>query len=104
MTSDFAEYFEKLSKCIAQITIYCPRLSDYEKLFGGSERLQGALSDLYATIVTFCSKALLVVQEKGKREDLGHQISDHSKQFSYFRYQAVCKVTLENIQGRLWTN
>ncbi|KAN0066982.1 ankyrin [Elaphomyces granulatus] len=47
------------------ITVYCPRLSEYEKLFGGSERLQGALSDFYATIVTFCSKALLVVQEKG---------------------------------------
>ncbi|KAN0068786.1 ankyrin [Elaphomyces granulatus] len=65
ITSNFAEYFEKLSKCIAQITVYCPRLSEYEKLFGGSERLQGALSDFYATIVTFCSKALLVIQEKG---------------------------------------
>ncbi|KAN0081756.1 ankyrin [Elaphomyces granulatus] len=65
ITSNFAEYFEKLSKSIAQISVYCPRISEYEKIFGGSARLQHALSDFYAIIVLFCSKALLVVQEKG---------------------------------------
>ncbi|KAI9773765.1 MAG: hypothetical protein M1839_001997 [Geoglossum umbratile] len=64
-TVNFAEYFEKLSKRVAQLSTYCPRLSEYEKLFGASLRLQDALSDFYAIIVVFCSKALQVVQEKG---------------------------------------
>lgn len=34
-------------------------------------RLQLALSDFYAIIVIFCSKALQVVQDKGKRENVG---------------------------------
>jgi hypothetical protein len=72
-------------------------------LFGGSGRLQRALSDFYAITVIFCSKALLVVQEKGKRENVEHQMLDGSKRFLPIpRYQAVCNVSLENFQGRLW--
>jgi hypothetical protein len=48
------------------LSTYCPRLSEYEKLFLASPRLQNALSDFYAVVVVFCSKALRVVQEKGE--------------------------------------
>ncbi|KAF7508070.1 hypothetical protein GJ744_009652 [Endocarpon pusillum] len=63
--SNFAEYFDKLSERVAQLSNYCPRLSEYKKLFPASARLQQALSDFYAIVVVFCSKALRVVQEKG---------------------------------------
>jgi hypothetical protein len=54
-----------LSERIAQLSNYCPRFSEYEKLFPSSARVQQALSDFYAIIVKFCSKALGVIQEKG---------------------------------------
>ncbi|KAF2465056.1 uncharacterized protein BDR25DRAFT_241071, partial [Lindgomyces ingoldianus] len=56
--SNFAEYFDKLSKWVAQLSNYCPRLSEYETLFPTSTRLQQALSDFYAIVVKFCLKAL----------------------------------------------
>ncbi|CAI6270740.1 unnamed protein product [Periconia digitata] len=62
---NFVEYFDKLSKTVAQFSNYCPRLSEYEKLFPTSVRLQQALADFYAVVVQFCSKALGVIQEKG---------------------------------------
>ncbi|OCK72951.1 hypothetical protein K432DRAFT_430820, partial [Lepidopterella palustris CBS 459.81] len=65
VSSNFAEYFDKLSERVAQLSSYCPRLSEYEKLFPLSERLQQALSSFYAVVVIFCSKALKVTQEKG---------------------------------------
>ncbi|KAF2732168.1 hypothetical protein EJ04DRAFT_608906, partial [Polyplosphaeria fusca] len=65
VSSNFAEYFDKLSQRINQLSNYCPRLSEYERLFPASTRLQQAISSLYAVIVRFCSKALGVVQEKG---------------------------------------
>ncbi|OCL01600.1 hypothetical protein AOQ84DRAFT_383587, partial [Glonium stellatum] len=65
ISSNFTEYFDKLSERLAQFSNYCPRLSEYEKLFPASPRLQQALSDFYAVVVSFCSKALGVVQEKG---------------------------------------
>ncbi|KAH0551473.1 hypothetical protein GP486_007313, partial [Trichoglossum hirsutum] len=64
-SSNFAEYFDRLSERIAQLGNYCPRLSEYEKLFPASRRLRQALSDFYAVVVVFCSKALRVLQERG---------------------------------------
>lgn len=55
---------------MAQLSNYCPRLSEYEKLFPQAPRLQQALSDFYAIVVDFCSKALKGAQEKGKTEVL----------------------------------
>jgi hypothetical protein len=57
-----------LSERVAQLSIYCPRLSEYKKLFQESLRLQQAISDFYAVVVVFCSKALKVVQKKGENE------------------------------------
>ncbi|KAH7399656.1 hypothetical protein BKA66DRAFT_437188 [Pyrenochaeta sp. MPI-SDFR-AT-0127] len=64
-SSNFADYFNKLSERIAQFSNYCPRFSEYEKLFPNSIRLQQALSSFYAIVVSFCSRALGVVQENG---------------------------------------
>jgi len=72
VSSNFAEYFDKLSKLVAQLSNYCPRFSEYEKCFPTSVRLQQALSDFYSIVVKFCSKALGVVQEKGKVASLAH--------------------------------
>ncbi|KAF2624033.1 hypothetical protein BU25DRAFT_493930 [Macroventuria anomochaeta] len=66
-SSNFSEYFEKLSERIAQLSNYCPRFSEYDKLFPTSIRLQQALSDFYAVVVSFCSKALHVIQERGAK-------------------------------------
>ncbi|KAF2785963.1 hypothetical protein K505DRAFT_344213, partial [Melanomma pulvis-pyrius CBS 109.77] len=67
VSSNFAEYFEKLSQRINQLSTYCPQLSEYEKLFPTSARLQQAISAFYSIVVKFCSKALKVVQEKGAK-------------------------------------
>lgn len=64
---NFATYFDKLSERFAHLSTYCPRLSEYEKLFKESIRLQTSLSNFYAVLVQFCTKALKVVQEKGTR-------------------------------------
>jgi hypothetical protein len=64
--SNFADYFEKLSEKISQLGNYCPRFNEYEKLFPQSSRLQHALSDFYAIVVRFCSKAFGAIQEKGQ--------------------------------------
>ena len=73
VSSNFAEYFDKLSERIAQLSNYCPRFSEYKKLFPTSARLQQALSDFYAVVVKFCLKALRVVQEKGKEASPNHK-------------------------------
>ncbi|KAH8712110.1 hypothetical protein GQ44DRAFT_661085 [Phaeosphaeriaceae sp. PMI808] len=65
VSSNFAEYFDKLSQRVNQLSTYCPRVSEYEKLFPTSARLQEAISVFYAIVVKFCLKALGVVQEKG---------------------------------------
>lgn len=64
---NFANYFEKLSERFAQLSTYCPRLNVYEKLFKGSIRLQNSLSDFYAVVVKFCTKALEVIQQKATK-------------------------------------
>ncbi|PSN59122.1 hypothetical protein BS50DRAFT_626869, partial [Corynespora cassiicola Philippines] len=63
--SNFADYLDKLSERVAQLSTYCPRLSEYEKLFPLSIRLQTVLSNFYAIVVNFCSKALRMIQEGG---------------------------------------
>ena len=65
VSSNFAEYFDKLSQRINQLSTYCPRLSEYERLFQTSTRLQQAISAFYSNVVKFCSKALGVVQGRG---------------------------------------
>ncbi|KAF3027915.1 hypothetical protein E8E12_000178 [Didymella heteroderae] len=64
-SSNFVEYFDKLSERVARLSNYCPRFSEYGKLFSTSTRLQQALSDFHAVVVSFCSKALHVIQERG---------------------------------------
>ncbi|KAF8241688.1 hypothetical protein K440DRAFT_591719, partial [Wilcoxina mikolae CBS 423.85] len=65
IASNFSDYFTKLSERFAQLGAYCPRLQEYKKLFQGSVRFRDALSNFYAIIVIFCTKALAPVQEKG---------------------------------------
>ncbi|KAF8544009.1 hypothetical protein BDD12DRAFT_977932 [Trichophaea hybrida] len=61
---NFSDYFESLSRRFEQFSKYCPRLREYEKLFGDSVRVRDALSDFYAVVVVFCTKALGGIQEK----------------------------------------
>lgn len=56
---------EKMVESFAQLSIYCPGLNTYEKLFKESTRLQTSLSDFYALIVKFCTRMLEVIPEKG---------------------------------------
>ncbi|KAF8252017.1 hypothetical protein K440DRAFT_658299 [Wilcoxina mikolae CBS 423.85] len=63
--SNFSSYFEKLSERFAQLGTYCPRLREYEKLFKNSVRFRNSLSNFYAVIIMFCTKALAPIQEKG---------------------------------------
>lgn len=62
---NFPNHFEKVVKSFAQLSTCCPRLNTYEKLFKESTRLQTSLSDFYALIVMFCTKAFEVKLEKG---------------------------------------
>jgi len=55
------ESFEQLGKL-------CPRLCEDEKLIDDSVRVGDALSDFYAVVVVFCTKALGVIQNKGIEE------------------------------------
>ena len=57
--------------------------------------MQHALSDFYAIIVIFCSKALLVVQEKSKRENLEYRNLDSSKHF-------FCILGIKRLAKSLW--
>lgn len=61
---NFSDYFDSLLRRFEQLGTYCPRLREYEKLFGGSTRVREALSNFYACVVEFCTKALGVIQEK----------------------------------------
>ena len=63
--TNFSDYFENLSRCFEQVGKYCPRLDEYERLFGDSKRVRDVLSDFYAIVVVFCTKALKVIQENG---------------------------------------
>ncbi|OCK93134.1 uncharacterized protein K441DRAFT_661894 [Cenococcum geophilum 1.58] len=45
VSSNFAEYFDQLSKRVAQLSNCCPQFSGYAKLFPTSVRLQQALFD-----------------------------------------------------------
>jgi hypothetical protein len=83
VSSNFAEYFDKLSERLNQLSTYCPRLSEYDRLFPTSTRLQQTISAFYAIIVKFCSKALGVVQEKGKLQNLILIVYKVSKSFTF---------------------
>ena len=95
---NFASYFEKLSKCFAQLSTYCPRLSAYEKLFKDSTRLQTSLSDFFAVVVKFCAKALEVIQKKGVNRTREQTQNQTLRLHIYFRHQTICQVTLERFQ------
>lgn len=66
--ANFSDYFETLSQRFEQLGKHCPRLDKYEKLFGDSKRVRDVLSDFYAIVVVFCTKALKVIQEKGTEQ------------------------------------
>ena len=75
-----------MSQRISQLSNYCPRLSEYEGLFQTSTRLQQAISAFYAIVVKFCSKALGVVQEKGR---LQTQFSIVHRDSNFFAFLGV---------------
>jgi hypothetical protein len=91
VSSNFAEYFDKLSQRINQLNTYCPRLSEYKRLFQTSTRLQEAISAFYAIVVKFCSKALGVVQEKGKSHNLFSTSYKDSKAFTFIGVKRYSK-------------
>jgi hypothetical protein len=62
---NYSDYFEKISRRFEEFGKYCPRLKEYEKLFNGSVRVRDAVSEFHATVIEFCTKALLGIQEKG---------------------------------------
>lgn len=94
---NFASYFEKLSERFAQLSTYCPRLSAYEKLFKESTRLQKSLSDFYAVIVKFCTKALEVIQDRGAKRIM-ERIQGQTLRLR-LRHQTICQIPLERFQG-----
>lgn len=57
--------FENMIESFAQLSICCPRLNTYQELFKESTRLQTSLSDFFALIVKFCTKAMEIISEKG---------------------------------------
>jgi hypothetical protein len=62
---NFSDYFENLSRRFEQLGKECPRFDEYQKIFNGSVRVREALSEFYATVIGFCTKALPGIQEKG---------------------------------------
>lgn len=99
MTLNFASYFDKLSERFAQLSTYCPRLSAYEKLFKESTRLQASLSDFYAVLVKFCTKAMEVVQEKGEKKIIEWIQGRILRLQSHCRSEKIRQVPLERFQA-----
>lgn len=98
MALNFANYFEKLSKRFALLSTYCPRLSAYEELFKGSIRLQTSLSDFYAVVVKFCTKALEVLQEKGAKSIIDRIQGQVLRLHPHCRHETIFQVSLEEFQ------
>jgi len=64
--SRFSTYFDKLSTIFMNMHSNCPRYIEYQTLYAGSERLQAALCNYYATVVRLCQKAIEVGQRQGE--------------------------------------
>lgn len=64
--SNFASYFDKLSKWFIKLESCFPRYTEYQFLFGGAPRLQRALCEFYATVIRFCQKSIQIVQRTGE--------------------------------------
>ncbi|KAA8907989.1 ankyrin repeat-containing domain protein [Sphaerosporella brunnea] len=78
---NFSDYFESLSRRFEQLGKSCPRLREYEKIFKDSVRVRDALSDYYAIVIEFCTKALLGIQEKGFKRLLKSLVKPYSVDF-----------------------
>lgn len=74
-----------------QLSTYCPRLHEYERLFSTSTRVQQAISAFYAIVVKFCSKALGVVQEKGRLQTWFLIVHRDSKSFAFIGVKRYSK-------------
>lgn len=44
----------------------CPRLREYQSLYGGSIDLQKALSNFYSVVVRCCEQAVKVIRRSGE--------------------------------------
>lgn len=64
-TNNIVSFFDKLSETFLRLSVYCPRYSEYRLLFGDSTRLQKALCDFYASIISFCTKAIQAIEKPG---------------------------------------
>ncbi|THX33193.1 hypothetical protein D6D12_01670 [Aureobasidium pullulans] len=65
IASNFTTYFDKLSSLLMTIGKRCPRLREYQSLYGGSIDLQKALSNFYSVVVRCCEQAVKVIRRSG---------------------------------------
>lgn len=64
VASNFLSFFDKLSEWFMKLQCICPRLSEYQFIYADSVRLQNALCSFYATLVTFCTKAMVAMKRR----------------------------------------
>lgn len=67
MVASVAGYFDKISAFLMNLRSCFPRYSEYQSLYASSSGLQDALCGFDATVISFCGKAVDVVQRSGKR-------------------------------------
>jgi hypothetical protein len=59
---NFTSYYEALSNLFMGFTTYCPRFAEYQALYPTSIRLQTALCNFHASIVSCCKHAIEATQ------------------------------------------
>lgn len=77
--SNYASYFDKLSKWFIKLEGCCPRYAEYQFLFADAPGLQKALCEFYATVIRFCTRSIKIVQRTGKFTILNLVSSSRSK-------------------------
>ncbi|KAF3279061.1 hypothetical protein TWF970_004171 [Orbilia oligospora] len=86
ISSNYFDYFIKISDMIVKLQHHCPRIERIGKLFQNSQKLQDAILGFYAIIVEFCLKQFVksiwkpfkvqFADLEGQLEEQRHMIDD----------------------------
>ena len=67
IASNYASFFDGFSSWFMKLRLLCPNFREYQTLYPDSVRLQEALCSFYTVLIQFCTKAMQVMEKRGKQ-------------------------------------
>ncbi|EPS39679.1 hypothetical protein H072_6496, partial [Dactylellina haptotyla CBS 200.50] len=89
ISSNYFDYFVKISDLFVKIAHLCPTIERIGQLFQNSIKLQDAVLEFYAIIVEFCSRAFVFLRQPGLKQFAKSIWKPFKVQFQAFEEELV---------------